>query len=1078
MKYGVGLDIGITSVGYAVLELDEQEQPCQIIRLGCRMFEAAENAQNGSSLAAPRREKRSQRRRLRRRRHRLERIRQLIVNRGLLTQQELDGLFTGKLPDIYALRVRALDEPVTNAELARIWIHLAQRRGFRSNRRSAAGGDDGKLKAAVEANRARMAEKGYRTCAEMYLLDPVYAESKRNHRQAYLGTVERAMVEAEARAIFQAQRALGNPAADEETEEAYLAILLSQRSFEDGPGGDSPYGGPQIEKMVGQCTLLPDQPRAAKASYSFEYFRLLQQVNHIRIRSGGTERALTPEERQAVVQLQLSQKDVSYAAIRKLLGLSAEQSFVNVRPRAAKPGKRGGAQEAETREAAEKREKLCCMAAYHEMRGAMERVEHGAFARLTAAQRNAIGYILSVYKTDATAKAKLMEAGLSEPLAEALAALTFSGFGHLSVAACKRIIPYLEEGAVYSAACEKAGLAFRAHEQERSMYLPKYTEEMEDLTSPVVRRAVSQTIKVLNAIIREQGASPLYVNLELAREMSKPFRERKEAERQIAENNARNNRLMDELRELGIRNPKGQDLVKYRLWKEQDCRCAYTGRHIPLESLFAPGYAEVDHIVPYSLSFDDSYRNKVLVLAAENREKGNRLPLQYMGAAQASAFRASVLAEGAPPGLATKRANLLREQLTDEDLTRFRARNLQDTQTMSRFLLNYIQDHLCFAPSATGKKKRVTAVNGRITAFLRKRWGLEKDRSAGDKHHAQDAVVIACTTDALIQRVSRFYKSQESRYAAFDEMLVDPATGELLARFPQPWPDFRAELTMRMSSNPADALRGHPIASYAGRLPESVAPIFISRMSNHKVKGPAHQETNRATRQDAPGQLVTRTPLTALKLKDGEIKDYYNPRSDLLLYAALKARLEACGGNAKQAFAEPFYKPKADGTPGPLVRTVRTQSPSGLNIPVLQGMARAENSPMVRVDVYHVEGEGYYWVPVYVSDTLKPSLPDRAVVKNKPYDQWKRMADENFLFSLYKRDLVRLRHKGEEPQLLYFVSGDIATGVLTFINHDNSEKFRLGAKTLQSLEKYEVDLLGNVRPAGREARRDFSRLRR
>lgn len=1078
MKYGVGLDIGITSVGFAVLELDEQEQPCKIVRLGCRMFEAAENAQDGSSLAAPRREKRSQRRRLRRHRHRLERIRQLIVSRGLLTRQELDGLFAGKLPDIYALRVRALDEPVTNAEFARIWIHLAQRRGFRSNRRSADGGDDGKLKAAVEANRARMAEKGYRTCAEMYLLDPAYAESKRNHRQAYLGTVDRAMVEAEARAIFQAQRALGNPAADEQTEEAYLSILLSQRSFEDGPGCDSPYGGSQIEKMIGQCTLLPDQPRAAKASYSFEYFRLLQQVNHIRIRSGGTERVLTDQERQAVVQLQLSQKDVSYAAIRKLLGLSAEQSFVNVRPRAAKPGKRGDAAEAESREAAEKREKLRCMTAYHAIRGAMEQVGPGAFALLTVAQRNAIGYILSVYKTDTTAKAKLMEAGLSEPLAEALAALTFSGFGHLSVAACERIIPYLEEGAVYSAACEKAGLAFRAHEQERSMYLPKYTEEMEDLTSPVVRRAVSQTIKVLNAIIREQGASPLYVNLELAREMSKPFRERKEAERQIAENNARNNRLMDELRELGIRNPKGQDLVKYRLWKEQDCRCAYTGRHIPLESLFAPGYAEVDHIVPYSLSFDDSYRNKVLVFTAENREKGNRLPLQYMDAAQAAAFRASVLAEGAPRGLAAKRANLLREQLTDEDLTRFRARNLQDTQTMSRFLLNYIQDRLCFAPSATGKKKRVTAVNGRVTAFLRKRWGLEKDRSAGDKHHAQDAVVIACTTDALIQRVSRFYKSQENRYAAVDEMLVDPATGELLARFPQPWPDFRAELTMRMSSNPADALRGHPIASYAGCLPESVAPIFISRMSNHKVKGPAHKETNRATRQDAPGQLVTRTPLTSLKLEGGEIKDYYNPDSDRLLYAALKARLEACGGNAKQAFAEPFYKPKADGTPGPLVRTVRTQTASGLNIPVLQGMARAENSPMVRVDVYHVEGEGYYWVPVYVSDTLKPSLPDRAVVKNKPYDQWKRMADETFLFSLYKRDLVRLRHEGDEPQLLYFMGGDINTGRLAFINHDNSEKFRFGAKTLQSLEKYEVDLLGNVRPAGRETRRDFSRLRR
>lgn len=82
--------------------------------------------------------------------------------------------------------------------------------------------------------------------------------------------------------------------------------------------------------------------------------------------------------------------------------------------------------------------------------------------------------------------------------------------------------------------------------------------------------------------------------------------------------------------EYGKETPTGQDLVKFKLWEEQHGECAYSQKHLSIEHLFDPDYAEVDHIVPYSISFDDSYMNKVLVLAEENRNKGNRLPLQYL----------------------------------------------------------------------------------------------------------------------------------------------------------------------------------------------------------------------------------------------------------------------------------------------------------------------------------------------------------------------------------------------------------------------------------------------------------------
>ena len=236
IPYAIGFDIGITSVGWAVVALDSEDKPYGIINMGSRIFDAAEQPKTGASLAAPRREARSMRRRLRRHRHRLERIRHLLVIENVISQAELDTLFQGKLEDIYTLRVRALDTAVSNTDFARILLHIAQRRGFRSNRKSETAKEDGELLAAVSKNRALMVEKGYRTVGEMLLQDPLYAASKRNKGGQYIATVGRDMVAEEVRAIFRAQRQLGQPFASEELESRYLNILLSQRSFDEGPG--------------------------------------------------------------------------------------------------------------------------------------------------------------------------------------------------------------------------------------------------------------------------------------------------------------------------------------------------------------------------------------------------------------------------------------------------------------------------------------------------------------------------------------------------------------------------------------------------------------------------------------------------------------------------------------------------------------------------------------------------------------------------------------------------------------------------------------------------------------------------
>lgn len=294
--------------------------------------------------------------------------------------------------------------------------------------------------------------------------------------------------------------------------------------------------------------------------------------------------------------------------------------------------------------------------------------------------------------------------------------------------------------------------------------------------------------------------------------------------------------------------------------------------------------------------------------------------------------------------------------------------------------------------------------------MLRGRWGIQKDRGNGDLHHCIDAVVIAATSPSLIQRLSAYYKEKEQRFAGKD-YAVNPSTGEMLTHreyerqfapeFPTPWQRFREELNARLNPiAPAEAIAQLQLSTYASD--EEIKPVFVSHMPNHTVTGAAHEETIRSG--IVPGHTITKTALTDLKLENGQIEGYYQPETDPLLYNALLARLQQYGGDGKKAFAEPFFKPKRDGTPGPRVDKVKICKKSALNTPTGRGVA--DNGRMVRIDVYLVPDDGYYFIPIYVADTKKKALPDKAVVAHKSAADWKPMDDRNFLFSLFRDDLI------------------------------------------------------------------------
>ena len=1118
MGYRIGLDIGITSVGWSVIEDDVNGEPIRIIDLGSRIFDAAENPKDGSALAKVRRDARGLRRRLRRRKHRIERTKRLLDKYNIVSKKELDDMYENYnfQYNVYELRVQGLDEKLTNKELARVLISFVKKRGYKSNSKSEqANKEDGKLLIATKENAELMKQKSYRTVAEMYLKDDKFKlkdkngdyilDSKgnkqvkiKNSTDDYKSTILRSLIEDEIKQILNKQKEL-NSSITEDFIKEYLEIFESQRNFDDGPGGESPYGGNQIEKMLGNCTFEKEEKRAPKATYTFEYFKLLQTLNHIKIidtkinenhEKQTDKRELTKEEKNKIKNLILTKSTVTFYDIRKELNLSNFSRFNLVTYKSTIDFSDESTKEVE------KERKLKEFESYNKIKTALNHIEKNYINKISQEDLDIIGYALTVYKNDEK-RIKYIEENsktVTKEAIEELLPLSFSKVGNLSLKAMKKIIPELEKGLTYDKAVNNVYKDFRGYINTTKKSKLSLNDLEQSISNPVVRRGISQAIKVLNAITLKYNKTygkPDVVIIELAREIGKNFQDRNKIKKSQEENMKKNENAFNIVKEYK-NNPTGQDIVKYKLWQEQQNTCIYSGKNISIQDLFTEA-VDVDHIIPYSMCFDDSYSNKVLVLASENRQKGNRVPYEYEKSIGRNLEEYEIRVNNLIKN-PKKRQRLLREKFDREDANDWKKRNLEDTQYITRIIYNLVKNHLEFSENNNFTRK-IWTVNGKITDHIRKRLGIEKIREDGDIHHAIDATIIAITSQSMINKITKFYQYKAGRYMNNKGEYIDLETGELLTAkeyeerngiyFPEPWTNFRKELDIRVNCNSQErmleCLKASEIYSYDTQEKlDELKPIFVSRMPRRKVTGPAHMETVRGLKkEDDITKSITKTELTKLKLKNGEIEGYpeKNKQDDKLLYNALREQLIKFDGDAKQAFKEDFYKPKSDGSKGPLVRKVKIEEKVTLGVEFNEGKAIAGNGDCVRLDIFYVENEGYYFIPIYVADVVKDKLPNKACVASKPYEQWKEMKDENFIFSIYPKDLlhivgknkIKLNPNNKEEKAIevdevyaYYVKAGISVASFTIQTHDNKYiQPNLGIKSLKLLEKYEVDILGN-----------------
>lgn len=1016
-----GIDLGIASCGWAVLRHPTASDPTgEIVAMGSWMFDVPETDKERTPTNQLRRGNRLLRRVIRRRAQRMAEIRRLFARHGLLAGQEPDALKRAGL-DPWELRARGLDKLLSPAELAVALGHIAKRRGFRSaakRKEANAAGDDQKMLKALEATRERLGR--YRTVGEMFGRDPDYSTRKRNRDGMFDRTQSRDDLLHEVGELFRAQSRLGNATATAELETAFTAIAFRQLATQDS------------EKLVGLCLFEPKEKRAAKFAPSFEKFRLLSKLVHLRIATKDGERPLTPDEiAKATADLGKTAK-LSVKEVRKRIGLPDDQRFTAIKP------------EDESHDIAARTGE-----AMHGTKKLRDALGNDLWMELKgqAGQLDRIAHVISFFETADTIGAELrklnLPAGAVDALLDDLAQFSrFKGAGHFSALAARRLIPHLESGLRYDQACEAAGYdhaASRWSRREQVADKPAFNRLVADMgkeiANPVARKSLTEGLKQLWAM-RNRWGLPEAVHIELARDVGNSLEERRKIEKRLNDTTAQRQRERQEARDLlKIEDINGDTLLRYRLWKEQGGRCPYTDRAIPPTAIVATDNShQVDHILPWSRFGDDSFSNKVLCTAEANQRKKGQTPFEWIMASQGEEGWAVFVGrvEGNAAFRGSKKRNYVLKNAKEAE-ERFRTRNLNDTRYACRLLAEAVK---LFYPEGERQEKggvrRVFTRPGGLTAALRSAWGVESLKKIDGKrvddarHHALDALVVAAIGEWEVQRLTRSYQEWEQKGLARPLRQVDP-----------PW--------------------GDP-ASFRREVKDAYDSIFVARPERRRARGEGHAATIRQVKiRDGATVVYERKAISDLPEK--RLEDIKDPERNQEVIRAIRQWI-ADGRPADRLPRSPA---------GDEIRKVRLRSRNKPAVNIRGGTA--DRGEMVRVDVFtrpNKRGKDeFYLVPIYPHQVMDrqawPEPPMRAVAAFKDEDEWFEMtAEYAFRMSIYPRSCVEVVKPDGEVINGYFAGLDRSAGSISISLHfDPKNGSRgIGPRKLLSIRKYAVDRYG------------------
>ncbi len=955
----LGLDIGTTSIGFALIDFDNQRSAGQIVRLGARIFPEARDP-DGTPLNQTRRAKRMMRRQLRRRRERRRSLNELLASVGMLPTFGSEAWRKVMMTDPYAKRAKALAEKLAPHELGRVLYHLAKRRHFKERDLAEIGESAPETPAEDEtSSKGKKGAKAKATPKDGESAKEAESTAAREHFVAALKASGQTIGESlSARAIDEKRR--GVHATRALVDEEFERIVAAQQNYHAALRGqafrDAVHEAIFAQRAVfwrkstlGKCSLMPGEPLCPKGSWLSQERRMLEKVNNLSF-TGGNSRPLEAEERAIIIAALRTRKRLTWAQTRAALepifkarGESTKYlKFNHETDKDEASGLKGNLVEAElakifgARWADHPRKQDLCdfvpealwQADYGEI-GTQRVVIRSEKDRAT--QRNRLAQTL------------VNEFNVSKSEAEALVKLHFpQGWEPYSTRALQILLPELQQGVRFGALINGPDFTLWRDENfpqrdqptgEILDHLPspradrnatqaqrEEAERIATIRNPTVVRVQNEMRKVVNNLIGLYG-KPDLIRVELAREVGKSKREREEMTNGMRDKERLREKARKDLKDNGVADPKGDDVEKWLLWTESGKQCPYTGEEIGFGDIFGgnPRF-EIEHIWPRSKSLDNSMRNKTLCRKDVNLAKGARIPFEFFQGRSEDWQSAKdriwkmVGKGGMAPGKAKRFCS---ESMPDD----FASRQLNDTSYAARQASEFLK-RLWPDVALKGSNVYVQPVTGKVTAQLRRGWGLnhilgddgEKTR-ADHRHHAVDALVVACADGGYTQRLSRYFE-QASEYQRGKGQKPDPAL------VPPPWASIRA-----------DAER-------------AVAEIIVSHRVRKKVSGPLHKETTYGdTRKDVTNSngtyrlFVSRKPVASLTSSElDEIRDEK-------VREIVKAWVEAHGGEPKKAFAT---FPRL-GENGAVIRKVRLTAPQKL-----RAMARLKTGFATTGNNHHI----------------------------------------------------------------------------------------------------------------------------
>ena len=1025
LEYTLGLDMGVASLGWSVVSTEKR-----FIDSGVRIFPAGTDNFNSAKEKHPnvdRREARGMRRRIRRKAERKKLIRGILQELGWMPNdsEKLEGWLN---LNVYELRSRAVSEQITLEELGRIILHINQRRGFLSLRKTEESSADAETKGMlgeISALQKDIESTGTKTLGnylyQIYDKEGIKVKIRSRH-------IRRSMLYDEFALIWETQSKYHSELNDQlrygsigKQEKPTKVVTPAPR--EKDKSILEQFGIENITffqrrvywpaSSIGNCELEPSEKRSPIADRRFQEFRMLQEINNLKILDNSNpdipqERNLTEQERELTIAYISGKKEVKFEQLKKYL--CKNKDLKGTLPEAYSQIsfnlESGG------------RSKISATPTDALLAG-----KNGLgkdWLDLSEASKNKIIEALTLpAATDDDIRSALEEIPeLKSDKVIALLKLSLpTGYCHLSTKALEKLLPHIREGKLYMAndeadsAMHAAGYTRRDEKKHTTVNLlptfdallnpnsKDYDPQQVEINNPVVLRALTELRKVVNGLVKKYGI-PTRINLEMARDVKMSPKQRSEHQKQSRQFEKERDQAAKALADHGII-PNGDAINMYRLWQDQDEVCIYSGKTIGISQLFG-GEVDVDHIFPFSRSADNSFTNKVVCFAKENRDKGNKTPYEWLYASEHDKFEEILQrAKKLPRG---KYKRFIATEIPEG----FVNRDLNDTSWMAKAALHYLARLL-------PKKHHILAIKGRHTATLRSQWelhGLLRDDALNLKnrddhrHHALDAIVIALLDQNRLQQITKKIKYQmrdKEAKEAGKRIYRLKARGEKLDL---PWDSFRLDVA------------------------ESLNSIWVSHRSKRKVSGALHKETNYGKTRD--GLLVVRKPVQGLSKK--EVEGICDP----MIQQVIKDHIKDNGGDRAAALAAISEESPLQMPSGIPIRKVRTAIPYA-HITIREGTEHetyVQSASTHHLAIFSLGDERYHFEPVTLYEASRRKRSNEPIVQ-KTYDEMPPEAE--FLFHLCSGDSMMTTIDGQD-KLFVFNTMATSSGQIWFAHHSDAAK--------------------------------------